>query len=258
MYNKKEANKRNGDNASEKLNKPRAIKLKKSRENNRELQEIQMIYLRLASMNLYKTYIKNLPTISLSTNIGKYTAQQLIMDQLTNKNCTGIENIILSVITVRSKELAIGRSRLDYIIIHTNQASASIDIRVHSNWDISFGSQKSCNKMSIYFEQKMNGGIRVNPSRTIGSISPYITSMNRGTGIRFGSNSGYGIPPSNIGGFGHFDRGTSDFTDRSAYMAHIKVKVKTLESTEFSKMLTLRMIFKLKKWAQKFCNFKSR
>ena len=63
-----------------------------------------------------------------------------------------MEHITLSVITVGYRELVIGRARLEETLIHTNQPSASIDRRGHSDWEISFGSHKSFNKMSIDFE----------------------------------------------------------------------------------------------------------
>ena len=40
-------------------------------------------------------------------------------------------------------------------------------------------------------------------------------------------------------------------------MAQWKVKVKTLVATKFSKMMSAKIIFKLKRWAPKFCNLES-
>ena len=65
--------------------------------------------------------------------------------------------------------------------------------------------------MSIYFGWNFNYVIRVKPSKTFGNISPHITNLTSGTGIRFGHNSGDVIPPWNIGNFGLMDRGTYYF-----------------------------------------------
>ena len=102
------------------------------------------------------------------------------------------------------------------MVIHTDQASDSIDRQVHGDQYIPFSSWNSCNKTSIDFGQNTNDVIYVNPLRTIGSIIPQINSMKSGTGIGFGDNSGDGIPPRNIGSFGLFNRGNQDFVDRSA------------------------------------------
>ena len=100
--------------------------------------------------------------------------------------------------------------------------------------------------MSIEFGHKMNDGISVNPSRTIGSIIPQITNMKSGTGIGFGRNSGDGIPPRNIVSFSLFDRGAHNFSNRSAlWNVTYKVIVKPLEKTESSKTLSARIILKL-------------
>ena len=109
-----------------------------------------------------------------------------------------MEHVLLLVITIGSKELAISRVRLDDTLICTNQLIASIERRGHSDWDIYFGIRKSCNEININLGRKMNVGIRVNPSRTIKSIIPQITSMKSGTGIGFGKNSSDGIPSRNI------------------------------------------------------------
>ena len=60
-----------------------------------------------------------------------------------------MENISLSVITVGSKELAILISRLNDMLIHSNQARTSIGIWGHSYWDIYLASLKSGNEMQI-------------------------------------------------------------------------------------------------------------
>ena len=104
-------------------------------------------------------------------------------------------------------------------LIHTNKLNASIDVQVNCDQVISFGSRKSCNEIIIDFGWNANYGIRVNPSRTIGSIGPHITSLNSGTELRmigFGRNSNDGIPSINIGIFYLFNGGKSDLSDRSA------------------------------------------
>ena len=106
-----------------------------------------------------------------------------------------MEHITLSVITIGSKDLAIGRAHLDDTLIHTNQTIASIDRQGYGDIEIYFGSQKCCNKISIDFGRNTDVSICANPSRTIGSISPQITIMKSGTVIGFGCNSGDGMPP---------------------------------------------------------------
>ena len=99
------------------------------------------------------------------------------MDQLENTNHTRTENVSLSAITIRSEELVIIRAHLDDTLIHTNQVSASIDRQVHGDQEFSFGSWKSCDKMGINFGRKKNNVTSMKPSRTIGNISPHITSL---------------------------------------------------------------------------------
>ena len=71
-----------------------------------------------------------------------------------------MKHIMLLVITLGSKDLTIGGSRLENTFIHSNQASASIDIRVHGDWDIPFNSLKSGTEMQIIgFERNSDGGI---------------------------------------------------------------------------------------------------
>ena len=69
-------------------------------------------------------------------------------DQSEKTNFTGMEHILLLVITVGSKELAIGRARLDNILIHYNQSRASIDRRGNGDWYISLGIINSCTEMN--------------------------------------------------------------------------------------------------------------
>ena len=79
---------------------------------------------------------------------------------------------------------------------------------------------KSSEQTSIDFGQNTKNGIPTNSSRIINIILTHITSLESGTGIGrnsdVGRNGGNGIPPINIGSFGIFDRGASDFSDRSA------------------------------------------
>ena len=121
-----------------------------------------------------------------------------MIDQSANTNRTRTEHVYLSDIAIWSKELAISIERLDNTIIHTNQAISSIDRQGNSEWDMSFGSRKSCNKMSIDFGRNMHDDIYVNPPIIIGIIRLHITSLKSGTGIGFGRNIGDGIPPINI------------------------------------------------------------
>ena len=93
-------------------------------------------------------------------------------------------------ITIGYEELAINRAHLDKIIIHTNQSRASINRQVKDDRDFSFSSRKSFDKMSIYFRRKSNNRIPMNPSRTIGSITLHITSLDSGTGIGWNSDGG--------------------------------------------------------------------
>ena len=68
--------------------------------------------------------------------------------------------------------------------------------------------------MSIDNGWNTNDGIRVNPSITIGSISPHITNLNSGTEMQiigFGRNSGDKISPRNTGRFDIYNVGTLKF-----------------------------------------------
>ena len=101
-----------------------------------------------------------------------------------------------------------------------------IDRQGHGDWYISLRSWKSCKNVIIDLGWNTYDGIRVNPSRTIGSIIPQITSLNSGIGIEFFHNYGDGIPPRNIGRFGLFDRGTGDISNRRASW-HVAAKIES-------------------------------
>ena len=159
---------------------------------------------------------------------------------------------MLSAITIGSKELAIIRARSDKTLIHTNQAIASIDRQGHGDQEFPFRTWNICDEMIIYFGRNTNNRITMNPSINIEKITPYITSLDSGTGIGNNSdvrrNIGDIIPLRNIGMFGIFYRGTSDLSDKSTlWHGTEKVKVNTLETTAVSKMLITRIILKLKK-----------
>ena len=102
------------------------------------------------------------------------------MDQLANTNRDGMEYVLLLTIAIGSEDLAISRDFWDETLIHTNQSISYIDIHGNGDWDLSLGSQNSCNKTSIDFGRNMNDGISVNPSITIGSIIPQVTRTKQG------------------------------------------------------------------------------
>ena len=78
--------------------------------------------------------------------------------------------------TVGLKELVIGSKWLgDKIAAEANQASASVDILRHGDWDFPFRIQKSGNKISVDFVWIVNDKIGINPSRTIILPRPHIT-----------------------------------------------------------------------------------
>ena len=84
-----------------------------------------------------------------------------------------MEHILLSVITLRSKDLAIGRARSDDKLIHYNQASVSNDRRGHGDQYTSLCSLKSGTEMRrIGLRININEGIGVSPPITTGSIRP--------------------------------------------------------------------------------------
>ena len=134
-----------------------------------------------------------------------------------------------------SKGLTTGGAHSDNILISSNQARASIDIRRNGYWAISLDSQKSCNKIILDFGKNMNAGISVNPSRTIRSIVPQITKTSQGILVIF------------------------DSIRVISYIAYKSVpwhgtrtkKVKSLKATEFSKTLSTRIILKLKRLGAK-------
>ena len=106
----------------------------------------------------------------------------------------------MSVITVGSIDIVLGRARLDDVIMYYNQASDYIDIRGHSDQYISLGILDSGTEMRrIGFGWNSNDGIGVKPLRTIGIIIPYIARTRQRS-------------------FGIFDsvRGKSGFSYRSA------------------------------------------
>ena len=84
-------------------------------------------------------------------------------DQSANSNRTSMKHASFSAITIWSEEIAISRAHLDKTLIHTNQASASIDRRGHGDQDFSFGGWKSCDKIGIDFGRNTNKIIPVNP-----------------------------------------------------------------------------------------------
>ena len=147
-----------------------------------------------------------------------------------------MEHVLLSVITVWSKEFAVGGARLDDNLIHSNPMGASINRQGNGDREISLGSLNSGTEIQrIGFGRNKNGGIGVNSPITTGSISPQITRTKQGS-------------------FDIFDyiKGISDLSYRSASWNDAeKVKVKTLEATELSKMLSARIILKLKKLGAK-------
>ena len=133
---------------------------------------------------LNTSYLDNiLPTTSLSTMLGKCTAQKSTMDQSTKSNRTRIDHVSFLDITKVSEELAISRACSDEMIIHTNQVSSSIDRWFHVDQKLSFKSWKSCDEMSIDFGQDTNISIPMNPTRTTGSITPQAPSLESVTGI---------------------------------------------------------------------------
>ena len=105
----------------------------------KQIEQIAREQTKTPSMPPYldKYYLENLPPKPLlSTPIGKYTAQKLTTNKLANTNHAGMEHILLLVITIGSQELAIGRVRLDYALIHSNKVNDSIDIWGHSDQEI--------------------------------------------------------------------------------------------------------------------------
>ena len=88
-----------------------------------------------------------------------------------------MEHLLFSETTIESKELEIGSVWLvENLITEANQASASIDIQGHSDWDFPFGSRKSGIKMSVDLRRNTDEKIGMNPSRAIRIPQPHITS----------------------------------------------------------------------------------
>ena len=215
------------------------------------------------SIYINKYYLNNIPTTPLlSTPFGKYTAQKSTTDQWSNTNHTTVKHVSLLTITMESKDIAKIRASSDNTLIHTNQASASIDRRGHGDRDIYFGICKSFNKIRIDLGRISNDGIGVNAPRTFRIIRPQITSLNSGTETRrigFGRNSDGNIPPRNIGSVKLFDIGTSDFSDRSM-VCHgaAKSENENPEGNRFFKKSGRENHFEVENLrAQKFCNFLS-
>ena len=109
----------------------------------------------------------------MSTPLGKYISEKLITEKLSHSNGTGVETILLSIITEGSKEFAVwsgseplGGASLEnttslLIIIHSNQAIATIDKQVNGDPNISLGILESHIKF-------WRGGIFCNSNYCIG------------------------------------------------------------------------------------------
>ena len=150
-----------------------------------------------------------------------------------------MEHISLLVMTVGSKELAIGRSCSYDMLIHSDQDISSNDRSGHGDWYISLVSLKSCTEMRIVGSgRNRNDGIGVNPPRTIGSPRPHINRTKHGIFDIFDFVNIFRIL----------------FIGSRCGMVQRKLKVKTLEVTASSKMLSAKIILTLKNWAQKICN----
>ena len=137
----------------------------------------------------------------------------------SNANHTRTEHVSFWVINLGYKEITGIRDRLNNTLLSTNQESASINRWGHGDWKISFGSWKSCNKMSTNFGRNTNDSIAMNPSRTTRSIIPQTISLKSDTEMQrigLGWNSNDSIPPRNIGSFNLSNRGTSDFPHMTA------------------------------------------
>ena len=88
-----------------------------------------------------------------------------------------MEHISLLATTIGSEDIMIGSARLGKnIIANANQDISSVDIRVRGGQYLPFGSQKIGNEMSVDFRGNADEKIGMNPSRTIGSPRPHITS----------------------------------------------------------------------------------
>ena len=127
----------------------------------------------------------------MSPPLGKFTSERLVTDQLFHTNRTGVGKISLSIITEGSKEFAIGGSQtfgcsgsfLDDTtnqpnVTQFNQATATISIWVHFDWNISIAIMEICTEVRRgVFGRISNGKIGMNPPRTIIGISPQVTNQ---------------------------------------------------------------------------------
>ena len=124
----------------------------------------------------FKAYLYNISIPSLTTLFGRNTADKLsisITDQSSDTNLTRMEHLLLLATNIYPKEIVIGSAQLGCNLIReTNQGVTSIHILVHGDWEFPFGSRKISNKMSVYFGQKADDKIGMNPSRTIGISRP--------------------------------------------------------------------------------------
>ena len=176
---------------------------------------------------------------SLSTPFERNTVKQisiLTTDKSEDTNRTRIEYILLLAINIGSKDLAIISARLgNNIIVCANQVSHPIDRRGQSDQDFPFGSHKSGNGMSVDFGRNTNEKIGINPLRTPEAQGHRLPVPGSRDVAYFTWSAGRQISP------------TGDFR----VMAQQKVKIKTLEKTNISKMLSVKIILKLKKLGTK-------
>ena len=72
--------------------------------------------------------------------------------QSTDNNCTRMEHLLLSAITIGSNELTTDSSQLgDKLVMEANQSRSSIDRWGNAKQGFPFGGKKSGNKMIIDF-----------------------------------------------------------------------------------------------------------
>ena len=125
----------------------------------------------MGAAKYFLTYINIILEIqrSLTTLFGRNNAKIILIletNQLTDTNRTRMEHLLLTSVTIGSKDLAIGIARLgDKIIAEYNRASTSIDIWGHVDRYLPCGTWKSGNKMNVDFGRNMNEKIGMNPSR---------------------------------------------------------------------------------------------
>ena len=126
-----------------------------------------------------------------------------------------MEHISLSVIAVGSKEFAVGGSRLEDTLIHSNQSITAIDRWGYGDRNISLGSINSCSEMWRF---------------------------------GYGRNRDDGIPQIKIGRFNLFDGGTPYFDDRSTlwHVADI-IENEDIEGEINFRTPSKRIVLKLKK-----------